>query len=135
MSVISTFLGFCCLHTLLTSNCLPALLSHNGQIAAHFASAMLINNLMSMLCVSDIRSCNCRYNNYRSRSAHSYNTFSHNATGTHHAVSYSLVCNFCFCAGASMLTTRILPLKLTLTLTLTLTPNVMRHGLWVMRHA
>jgi len=34
-----------------------------------------------------------------------------------------------------MLTTRILPLKLTLTLTLTLTPNVMRHGLWVMRHA
>jgi hypothetical protein len=34
-----------------------------------------------------------------------------------------------------MLPPRIFPLKLTLTLTLTLTVNVMRHGLWVMRHA
>ncbi len=72
--------------------------------------------------------CNCRTDNYRNNSAHSYNTLSHNAAGTHHAVSYSLVCNLCFCAGAYMLTTRILPLKLTLTLTLTLTANVMRHA-------
>ena len=48
-----TIFGYGCrLHKALTSNCLSALLSQNGQQSCHCDSARLINNLMSMLCVN-----------------------------------------------------------------------------------